>query len=583
VAAALAMRGRRVLVVDFDLEAPGLTTYPIFSQVQAERGLVHYVQEYLQTDTAPDVEEFIAQDVWRCDEGGTISVMASGSQDPQYSLRFSEINWRTLYTERQGYLFFEDLKHQWRDFGKFDYVLIDSRTGHTDIGGICTRQLPDAVVAMFQPTEQNIVGLTKVIRAIRLEGQEPTKKNIDLHFVMSNVQDLDDEDLILKNRIDHAKDSLQCADDFLTLHHYSSLALLDQSVFVLDHPRSRLTTEYKRLVEEVRSKNLEDRDGALAYVRGLLKRRREIEFADLSGSRLAKIADFHQRDGEVLAALAQVYQRLGDRKEAENLLNAAVDSRYETASTFLSRASLRAARGDTKGAAEDIAATVSCEPMTPSALSKAVHLALEYAPNLLPALANLPALSALDQRTSESLAEAFMSSRSALPVAEKLMSKGSVTHNLVLVLIGQGKCAEAMQTIAVNRAIVLQGSDIRDIFNYAMAEWGALGAPAPDMFRRVVELDSNEKGLNYLQCMAIALHVVGDTEAARVRLARARRGCRPHQPREFSAWSYLQVTSEEFLADLAEIERWIAGEPVKPKFIPGGKQLELAVQLERID
>jgi len=43
------------------------------------------------------------------------------------------------------------------------------------------------------------------------------------------------------------------------------------------------------------------------------------------------------------------------------------------------------------------------------------------------------------------------------------------------------------------------------------------------------------------------------------------------------------VTSEEFLADLAEIERWIAGEPVKPKFIPGGKQLELAVQLERID
>ena len=152
--------------------------------------------------------------------------------------------------------------------GTFDYVLIDSRTGHTDIGGICTRQLPDAVVAMFQPTEQNIVGLTKVIQAIRLESQEPTGKAIDLHFVMSNVQDLDDEDLILKNRIEHAKDSLQCADDFLTLHHYSSLALLDQSVFVLDHPRSRLTTEYKRLVEQIRSKNLEDRDGALAYVGG---------------------------------------------------------------------------------------------------------------------------------------------------------------------------------------------------------------------------------------------------------------------------------------------------------------------------
>ena len=75
-----------------------------------------------------------------------------------------------LYEKRDGYLLFEDLKAQWEQAINPDYVLIDSRTGHTDTGGICTRQLPDAVAILFFPNEQNLRGLTKVVKDIRAEG-----------------------------------------------------------------------------------------------------------------------------------------------------------------------------------------------------------------------------------------------------------------------------------------------------------------------------------------------------------------------------------------------------------------------------
>jgi len=39
--------------------------------------------------------------------------MPSGHQDDTYARRLSEIDWRTLYSERGGYLLFEDLKLQW--------------------------------------------------------------------------------------------------------------------------------------------------------------------------------------------------------------------------------------------------------------------------------------------------------------------------------------------------------------------------------------------------------------------------------------------------------------------------------------
>ena len=158
----LANTGRRVLVVDFDLEAPGLDTFYILHSKTQFPGLVDFVSEYIASGQAPEVDRFIGESPDIGDQGGGLWIMPSGAHQDSYAAHFSQIDWGALYEQYDGYLLFEDLKEQWKQAIKPDYVLIDSRTGHTDTGGICTRQLPDAVAILFFPNEQNLRGLTPV-------------------------------------------------------------------------------------------------------------------------------------------------------------------------------------------------------------------------------------------------------------------------------------------------------------------------------------------------------------------------------------------------------------------------------------
>jgi len=58
--------------------------------------------------------------------------------------------------------FLEDCRAIWKS--EYDVVLIDSRTGITDIGGICTVQLPEVLVMLFTANEQSIRGTLDVAR-----------------------------------------------------------------------------------------------------------------------------------------------------------------------------------------------------------------------------------------------------------------------------------------------------------------------------------------------------------------------------------------------------------------------------------
>jgi hypothetical protein len=63
---------------------------------------------------------------------------------------------------------------------------------------------------------------------------------------------------------------------------------------------------------------------------------------------------------------------------------------------------------------------------------------------------------------------------------------------------------------------VLRSSEIVDVFNYAMAEWGYKGVPSTDLMSRVLELSSlsDYRSLNRHRCFAIAHFVVGDVISA---------------------------------------------------------------------
>ena len=360
----LANTGRRVLVVDFDLEAPGLDTFDILHSKTQVPGLVDFVSEYIASGQAPEVAHFISKSPGIGDKEGGLWIMPSGAHHKSYAAHFSQIDWGALYEQHDGYLLFEDLKEQWKQVLKPDYVLIDSRTGHTDTGGICTRQLPDAVTILFFPNEQNLRGLTKVVRDIRAEAEGPRKKEIELHFVMSNVPDLDDEDRILESKIKAFQNQLGFKREPMLVHRYNSLALLNQKVFTKDRPRSRLAQEYRDVVQEIVMLNPADREGALNYMNSIREgaldhmdfirppRRRgmESEPPQQTDRKLQQIEDAHSDDGEILAKLGRLRRDIGKPEQAELLFDRAIEAGYDEHDLewdrILNRMQLRWNRGD---------------------------------------------------------------------------------------------------------------------------------------------------------------------------------------------------------------------------------------------
>ena len=55
----LAKRGRRVLMVDFDLEAPGIEAFLEPYSVRRSKGMVDFIVDYRATRESPDVSDYV--------------------------------------------------------------------------------------------------------------------------------------------------------------------------------------------------------------------------------------------------------------------------------------------------------------------------------------------------------------------------------------------------------------------------------------------------------------------------------------------------------------------------------------------
>ena len=282
-AAELVQKGRNVLVVDFDLEAPGLESFNLPLPRGKKKGIVDYVRNYLKTNSAPSIEPYLYKVGLDSKLTGELCMMPAGDRSRGYNQRLLSIDWHNLYERRDGYLLFENLKAQWKKYLNPDYVLIDSRTGYTDVGEICTRQLPDAVVFMYFPNEQNLSGLSRIVRKIR-DDVSKRNKNLQFYFVPSNVPDFDDENRILRKRLKEFKRNLDFDEVTTTIHHYPSLSLLNQELFTIKRPKSRLAAEYRLLTEKIQQPNLKDRESAISFLKKEIEECLELDDIGILGS-----------------------------------------------------------------------------------------------------------------------------------------------------------------------------------------------------------------------------------------------------------------------------------------------------------
>lgn len=586
-AAALVRRGRRVLIVDFDLEAPGISTYAPFSCMSEKKGVVEYVGEYMATSVAPKASEFIVE----CKLGdASIWAMPAGQRNRDYSSNLNAIDWQSLYSVHNGYLFFEDLKLQWKA-EKFDYVLIDSRTGHTDVGGICTRQLPDAVVLMFFPNDQNLLGLESVVRDIREEPRGLRPQDIILHFCASNVPDLDDEEHILERKLSEAKKCLKYTGNPVLIHHYNSLSLLEQSVFVLDRPESKLAAEYNSLVAAIVSRNLEDREGALATLLALRDQmRNRIKEGDGGGAlideTLLKIKQLHPNDGEIAWVMAHIYSLLGDLGGENDRLSVAIEQNISTAMARRRRAAIARLQDRHEDALADLQAILTGVDTTGFEFVAAVELLREVDTNWISIVAASPILQKIEDEQLLRLAEILMSDPKGNELVVSLMRgvmsrhpRGGKLHNsaytrLILALISSRQFDAAIAATEVSRAQLLETGDMCDVFNYAMAEWGIWGTPPKDMMDRVLKSSQTDlyRDANRYQCLSLAAYICGETMVAWELLRQSRAIVERLSGRVFSCWRYLELSRPQMREDLDAMGRYFEGRGPGPEIFNVGSE-----------
>jgi tetratricopeptide (TPR) repeat protein/MinD-like ATPase involved in chromosome partitioning or flagellar assembly len=178
----LASSGKRVLTVDWDLEAPGLHRYyaPFLSDkdLTGSEGLIDLLIEFRDAtaishdgagkanwhEAYADVSAYVVSLDWDFPGGGTLDLLPAGRQGASYSARVNSFDWEEFYERRGGGVFLEAVKERMR--ADYDYVLIDSRTGVSDTSGICTVQMPDAVVVCFTLNNQGVKGSAAVAHSI---------------------------------------------------------------------------------------------------------------------------------------------------------------------------------------------------------------------------------------------------------------------------------------------------------------------------------------------------------------------------------------------------------------------------------
>jgi tetratricopeptide (TPR) repeat protein/MinD-like ATPase involved in chromosome partitioning or flagellar assembly len=178
----LASSGKRVLTVDWDLEAPGLHRYytPFLSDkdLTGSEGLIDLLIEFRDAtavghagagednwyEAYADISPYVVSLDWDFPRGGTLDLLPSGRQGASYSARINSFDWEEFYERRGGGVFLEAVKGKMR--ADYDYVLIDSRTGVSDTSGICTVQMPDAVVVCFTLNNQGVKGGAAVAHSI---------------------------------------------------------------------------------------------------------------------------------------------------------------------------------------------------------------------------------------------------------------------------------------------------------------------------------------------------------------------------------------------------------------------------------
>ncbi|HND29568.1 MAG TPA: P-loop NTPase, partial [Myxococcota bacterium] len=162
VALALANQGKHVVCMDFDLEAPGLDRY--LPPTEKRPGTLDIFDAWQSAEQDPNLDDFAAPVKLAALRRGSIRLVGSGHHAPDYSSRLSGLQWEHMPDMGQ---FLTWLRQRLTGWDGVDHVLLDSRTGMTDLASLCTFHLPDCLIIIFALNHQGLEGSRLVAEAVQ--------------------------------------------------------------------------------------------------------------------------------------------------------------------------------------------------------------------------------------------------------------------------------------------------------------------------------------------------------------------------------------------------------------------------------
>lgn len=204
-------QGLSVVMVDWDLEAPGLESFFCASAEEVEKvrsslGVIDMLGAYERQfpylpaqdpfSELPPLENHLVTLEPRIDyaaprhSNGKLRLLPagwrSGSRFADYAEAVQCFDWEAFYLKFDGQRYFDWLREQLLKAG--DVVLVDSRTGISEMSGVCTRQLADVVVVVCAPNAQNLKGTLDMVQTfISPEVHEARGRGLEIVVLPARV------------------------------------------------------------------------------------------------------------------------------------------------------------------------------------------------------------------------------------------------------------------------------------------------------------------------------------------------------------------------------------------------------------
>jgi tetratricopeptide (TPR) repeat protein len=342
--------GKKVCLIDFDIEAPSLhhKFKENLDSKSIKKGLVDYIHQYATLNKVPEsITGYVTRINFDNKTNTPIDLIASGNvHSNEYWKKLFSIDWVNLFYKEnsQGVAFFLDMKEKIKKELNPDFLLIDSRTGITEISGITMSILADEIVLLAAKNDENIEGLKQVTKTLLNPENNAFGRVPKINFVLSRIPyflkpEEKFKEVLAKNdflkRINTITGLSSKVEKVFIIHSDQNLELNEKFMIGYEHEKrhssdiSPIALDYLELFEELTldKLSLEDKKkfNNVKEVESLIKLSKNKDNLSIRIELLKKARDLNPSSDEVFYNLSIAYSEEKNFDNALESINKALE------------------------------------------------------------------------------------------------------------------------------------------------------------------------------------------------------------------------------------------------------------------